>query len=304
MIAAIDTLVSTRQFEDSQPGAPAPLGKSTKFPLSVADHLGAQPRRAVLEVVGGQAPQHLVSEFARVIRGEGAETSSCSPAPRRSPPSATSRKSENKPDFSDDPADTDGIYEDRGFGLKGLMTREQAAHALISAPVQYGLVENARRAMRGESRREHVESMGALFAPFTEVAADNPFSAAPGEHSAEELITVDENNRMIADPYPRRLVARDQVNQSAAVLLASVATARRLGVDESKWVFLHGQADLAERSLMQRPTWACGARRARRGIARARGRRGDGRRHLLLRLLLLLPGRGVQRPRRAGTRTG
>ncbi len=252
VIAAIDTLVSTRQFEDSQPGAPAPLGKSTKFPLSVANRLGAQPRRAVLEVVGGQAPQHLVSEFARVIRGEGADVVLLTGAEAISTIRNLS-KSENKPDFSDDPVDPDGIYEDRGFGLKGLMTREQAAHALISAPVQYGLVENARRAMRGESRRQHMESMGALFAPFTKVAANNPFSAAPREHSAEELITVDENNRMIADPYPRRLVARDQVNQSAAVLLASVSTARRLGVDESKWVFLHGQADLAERSLMQRP---------------------------------------------------
>ena len=252
MIAAIDTLVSTRQFEDSQPGAPAPLGKSMKFPLSVANHLGAQPSRAVLEVVGGQAPQHLVSEFARVIRGEGADVVLLTGAEAISTIRNLS-KSQNKPDFSDDPADTDGIYEDRGFGLKGLMTREQAAHALISAPVQYGLVENARRAMRGESRREHMESMGALFAPFTKVAANNPFSAAPREHSAEELIRFDENNRMIADPYPRRLVARDQVNQSAAVLLASVATARKLGVDESKWVFLHGQADLAERSLMQRP---------------------------------------------------
>ena len=31
---------------------------------------------------------------------------------------------------------------------------------------------------------------------------------------------------MISDPYPRLLVARDQVNQGAAVLLMSVAAAR------------------------------------------------------------------------------
>ena len=57
---------------------------------------------------------------------------------------------------------------------------------------------------------------------------------------------------MIADPYPRFLVARDQVNQGAAVLMMSVETARRLGIDESKWVFLHGQADLRERDLLER----------------------------------------------------
>jgi acetyl-CoA C-acetyltransferase len=57
---------------------------------------------------------------------------------------------------------------------------------------------------------------------------------------------------MIADPYPRFLVARDQVNQGAAVLLTSVAEARRLGIPEAKWVFLHGHADLREPNLLER----------------------------------------------------
>jgi len=57
---------------------------------------------------------------------------------------------------------------------------------------------------------------------------------------------------MIADPYPRFVVARNQVNQAAAVLLASVGAAQRLGVARDKWVFLHGQADLVERSLLER----------------------------------------------------
>ena len=70
--------------------------------------------------------------------------------------------------------------------------------------------------------------------------------------SADELFTITERNRMIADPYPRFLIARDQVNQGAAVLLASVGAARRLGVAQDKWVFLHGQADLVEPTLLQR----------------------------------------------------
>ncbi len=94
--------------------------------------------------------------------------------------------------------------------------------------------------------------MGALFAPFTEVAAKNPHASAPVRRSAEELVTVTEKNRMIADPYPRYVVARDKVNQGAAVLVMSVSTARRLGVPEERWVFLHGHADLRERDLMER----------------------------------------------------
>ena len=251
VIAAIDTIACTRQFEDSTPGAPAPLGKSAKYPVSVGNRLGAAPRRAVLEIAGGQSPQHLVTEFSREILA-GTPTLCSWPVRRRCRRSVISRSRKIKPDFSDDPADPEGIYEDRGFGLSGLITMEQAAHGLTNAPSQYALVENARRAARGESREKYSAAMGALFAPFTKVAAANPLSAAPEERSGEELATVTERNRMIADPYPRFLVARDQVNQGAAVLMMSVEVARRLGVNESKWVFLHGQADLRERNLLER----------------------------------------------------
>ena len=57
---------------------------------------------------------------------------------------------------------------------------------------------------------------------------------------------------MICDPYPRLLLARDQVNQGAAVLLMSVAAARRLGVPQEKWVYLRGHADLVEQKLLGR----------------------------------------------------
>ena len=65
--AAIHTVAGVRQFENSYPGARAPLGRSDNFPRSVAGRIGADPARAVLEVSGGQAPQHLVTEFAGVI---------------------------------------------------------------------------------------------------------------------------------------------------------------------------------------------------------------------------------------------
>ena len=99
---------------------------------------------------------------------------------------------------------------------------------------------------------EYRQAMGELFAPFTAVAARNPFASAGVERSAEELITVTEDNRMICDPYPRLLVARDQVNQGAAAVLVSAETARRLGVPQEKWVFLHGQADLVDQPLLDR----------------------------------------------------
>jgi len=88
--------------------------------------------------------------------------------------------------------------------------------------------------------------------PPTAVAAKNPFSSSPVERTVDELTTVTEGNRMICDPYPRLLLARDQVNQGAAVLLMSVAAARRLGVPQEKWVYLRGHADLVEQKLLGR----------------------------------------------------
>ncbi|MDT5137694.1 MAG: acetyl-CoA C-acetyltransferase, partial [Mycobacterium sp.] len=63
----IDTVAGVRQFEISTPRASALLGKSTNYPRSVARRLSADPANAILEVAGGQAPQHLVNEMSAAI---------------------------------------------------------------------------------------------------------------------------------------------------------------------------------------------------------------------------------------------
>src|ERR1700744_5772284 len=119
-----------------------------------------------------------------------------------------------------------------------MMPRRLVSHGLADAPSQYALIDNARRARLGLSRDAYAAAMGALFAPFTRVAAANPHDPAPRARAAAELATPTPANRPIADPYPRYLVAREKVNQGAAVLLMSVAAARRLGVPADRWVFL------------------------------------------------------------------
>ncbi len=115
------------------------------------------------------------------------------------------------------------------------------------------MLDNARRSRLGRTSAEYAAEMGALFAPLSRVAERNPHAAAPTARTAGELATPGERNRPIADPYTRYLVSRDQVNQAAAALLCSVGAARRLGVAEDRWVFLHGYCDLRERDLMDRP---------------------------------------------------
>jgi len=252
--AAIDTVAGIRQFENSVPGAQAPLGRSDNYPRSVAGRISARPARAVLEVSGGQAPQHLVNELAGVIAGGGSEVTLIFGSEAISTIEHFAR-AQDRPDFAEH---AEGSLEDRGYGLAGMMSRHQAAHGLTGAPGQYALIDNARRARLGLSRQEYAAAMGALFAPFTRVAAANLHASAPVERSAEELVTPTGANRPIADPYTRYIVAREKVNQGAAVLLMSVAAARRLGVPPDRWVFLPGHADLRERDLLDRADLSAG----------------------------------------------
>jgi acetyl-CoA C-acetyltransferase len=245
---AIDTVAGVRQFEISHPAAGAPLGRSDNYPRSVARRVGAAPARAILEVGGGQAPQHLVNELAATIAVGGCEVALVFGSEAIS---TTQRyaAADDRPDFGER---VGGSLEDRGYGLDGLFSRHQVAHGLTSAASQYALIENARRARLKLTRDGYAAAMGALFAPFTLVAAANPYAAAPVARSAAELVTPSEANRPVADPYTRYIVAREKVNQGAAVLLASVAAARRLGIPADRWVFLRGHADLAERDLFDR----------------------------------------------------
>src|SRR3982751_24704 len=71
--AAIDVIAAIRQFEISTPIGSAALGRSSNVARSIAREVGADPTRAILEVTGGQGPQHLVSELGDEIMAGRAE---------------------------------------------------------------------------------------------------------------------------------------------------------------------------------------------------------------------------------------
>jgi acetyl-CoA C-acetyltransferase len=245
---AIEVFVGLRQFEICTPFGKPPLGCSDNYLRSVAQRVGADPTRAVLEPIGGNGPQKLVTEFAGAIAAGDIEVALV----LGSEPGSTTKyfaDREDKPDFTEH---VGGQLEDRGYGFEQYMSEYTATHGLTGAPVQYGLLDNARRARLALGVDDYRRKMAELFAPFSRVAAKNPFSSSPVERSVDELMTVTDENRMICDPYPRLMVARDQVNQGAAALVMSVAAARRLGVSEEKWVYLRGHADQTEQDLLDR----------------------------------------------------
>ncbi len=245
---SIDVFVGLRQFEICTPFSEAPLGCSDNYVRSVAARIGADPARAVLEPLGGHGSQKVVTEFAGAIAAGDAEVVLVLGSENGS----TLRYFSDRDDKPDHSEQVGGQLEDRGYGFDQYMNEYTATHGLTGAPVQYGLLDNARRARLGMSVADYRQAMAELFAPFSKVAAKNPYSSAPTERSADELATVTAANRMICDPYPRLMVARDQVNQGAAILLMSVAAAQRLAVPEENWVYLRGHADLVEQSLLDR----------------------------------------------------
>jgi acetyl-CoA C-acetyltransferase len=244
---AVDTVFGLRQFEISGP-MPAAFGKSNNYPRSVMNRLGGDPARVVLEPVGGQSPQKLVTEAGNAIVAGDADVVMI----MGSEPGSTARYFANRDDKPDFTEHVEGQLEDRGHQIFSYIDDYTIQHGLTGAPVQYGLLENARRSRLGLSVAEYRLKMAELFAPFSKVAAKNPFSSSPVERSVAEILTVTDDNRMICDPYPRLLVARDTVNQGAAAVLMSVEAARRLGVPEEKWVYLHGHADLIEQAMLDR----------------------------------------------------
>ncbi len=253
LAVAIGVIAAIRQFEVSGPRAVAPFGKADNFPRAVARRIGANPTRAILEPVGGQGPQHLINEFAQAIgAGEMDLALICG-----SEAISTVRHLVAKGETRDWSETVGGELEDRGFGPV-LMTADVARHGARTPINVYAMFENARRARLGLNRADYALEMGRLFSPFTEVAAANPHAMSREIHSAEALATVTLSNRLTAEPYTRRLVARDQANQGAAVIIASVAKARALGVPEDRWIYLHGGADAQERSPMERADWSVG----------------------------------------------
>lgn len=245
LAAAIDTIVVTRTFSDSTPRRSHDHGRATNPPRSLARRIGADPARAIYSEAGGEVPQRYVNECAaKIAKGEigtvllaGGEAIATEKAARRARITL---------DWQED---VEGELDDRGFGVFFFHPHE-LAHG-IGIPLQtYPLFEQAIRARRGHEVATHLASMGRLFAPFSEVAAGNPFAYFRERRSAAEIATPSEENPFIGFPYTRYMNARDGVDQGAAVVMTSVARARELGIPDENLVYLRGSADLRDKLLV------------------------------------------------------
>lgn len=248
--AAIDTVGAIRFFEHSTRGEAMvahPFGCSDNVPLAIARRVGAAPRTLIYGDVGGHTPQRLVNRLcAELARGErrvallaGAEAIATIKHALR-----TGREYDWRETLG-------GDFRDE-WASDRLTTTYERAHGCHLPLRVYPLLEQARRHRRALDPAAYREEMAALLAPWSRIAAGNPFAQFPGARAARAIATPDAENYLVSEPYTKAMVAQDAVNQGAAVVLTVAGRARHLGIDPSRWVFLRNHADLDERPVSER----------------------------------------------------
>jgi acetyl-CoA C-acetyltransferase len=244
----IETLAFVRTNEDSRPNPVHPNGRNANLPGTLSREIGAQPRKAIYSMSGGQTPQKLVNEIAADIHAGETECAMIVGSEANGA-SKTSRRAGLEIDWSDD-ADLD--FEDRGFGPM-LLTRNEIKHGMVAPPYFYALFETAIAHREGHTRREHRKVMSQLFAPFSQVAAANPHAQFPVARSVEWLATPGTENREIVDPFLKWHIAQDAVNLGAAVILMSDEKADTLAIPPERRVYLHGAGEANDDHISLRP---------------------------------------------------
>lgn len=268
VLAAIDTVaVVTNVFHDY--GDTAAL---------LAERLGCPPGRRLVTTWGGNTPQALVSHLCDEIAADrvglalvaGAEAVATLRGLGKLgvTPAWTPHRDTDVPRWGD---------------MRAGVSDLESAHGAREAYVTFALVENAFRAARGQSLDAAAREIGAFAERSAAIAAANPYAWFRDAKSAATLTTVAPQNRMVAFPYPKYLNAIMDVNQGAALLLASDATARRLGISSERWVYPWAGVDVTEKwFLTERAAIAelPGTRRAGAALLEAVDRRLDDVAHL------------------------
>lgn len=242
LINAITDISVVRTFFDSTPAYQTPGVCYSNLPRSLANRLGAAPVGLTYPHVGGNTPQYLVNTYAeRLAQGDGDVVLLAGAEAMRTMNNAQRQGFEL--DWVEDTGDTPEVI---GDGTPGV-NKHEMAHS-IGVPVStYPLYENAIGHHLGRTPAEQRAFCGELFAPFSRVAAANPYAAFPSVYAPTDLSEPGPGNRMLAYPYTKRMVAQMYVDQAAAVLMTTYARAKELGVPEDKIIHLHGCADTKEK---------------------------------------------------------
>ena len=206
----------------------------------LAQRLGVTPSHCHYGPVGGESPIRYIHEAAkRIARGECSVAAVCG-AEAQSTATKAERAGEKLPWT---PFAHDVEEPKRGAAFQ----KPLAVKLGVFRPVTvYPFYEAASSAHWGQTPREAMTESGMLWSRYSEAAAQNPNAWLKRRYAPDEITTPTVDNRLIAWPYNKLMVANPSVNMGGALLLTSLAKARAAGIADDRLVYPLGGASAEE----------------------------------------------------------
>jgi acetyl-CoA C-acetyltransferase len=206
----------------------------------LCERLGIAPAHAYYGPVGGESPIRYIHEAAkRIARGECSVAAICG---------GEAQSTVTKAERTGVSLPWTPFAHDAPVPLRGASFQKPMATTLgVAKPVTvYPIYEAASAAYWGQTPREALAESGHLWSVYSSVASQNPNAWLKRAVPAEEIVTPTSDNRLIAWPYTKLMVANPSVNQSAAILVTSLAKAREAGIADDKMIHIWGGASAEE----------------------------------------------------------
>jgi acetyl-CoA C-acetyltransferase len=202
--------------------------------------LGIAPAHLYYGPVGGESPIRYLHEAAqRIARGECSVAAVCG-AEAQSSATKAERAGVTLPWT---PFAHDVEEPKRGAAFQNPMAVKLGVFRPVTV---YPFYEAASSAHWGQSPREAMAESGELWSRYSEAASHNPNAWLKRHFAPEEITTPSPDNRLIAWPYTKLMVANPTVNMGAGVLLTSLAKAREAGIAEDRLIYPWGGASAEE----------------------------------------------------------
>ncbi|HLG84801.1 MAG TPA: acetyl-CoA acetyltransferase [Bradyrhizobium sp.] len=206
----------------------------------LAGRLGVAPAHCYYGPVGGESPIRYIHEAAqRIARGECSVAAICG-AEAQSTATKAERAGITLPWT---PFAHDVPEPKRGAAFQKPLAVKLGVFRPVSV---YPFYEVASSAHWGQTPREALAESGTLWSRYSDAAAENPNAWLKRHFAPEEITTPTADNRPIAWPYTKLMVANPMVNMGGAVLLTSLARARAAGISEDRLIYPLGGASAEE----------------------------------------------------------
>jgi acetyl-CoA C-acetyltransferase len=201
----------------------------------VAERVRATPRDEAVTPIGGNEPQGLVAQASRDVAAGDADIVLICGAEAWRTRAATPRDQREHLGWT---TQDDSVPPARQTAPDFQLNHPAEIARQVFAPSQvYALFEQALRAAAGRPIDDHLVRVSELWAAFNAVAVANPHAWIREPLTAEQIRTPTPDNRWIWWPYTKTMNANSAVEQSAAVIVCSAASATALGVPRDRWVF-------------------------------------------------------------------